>query len=68
MSIEDDIRTPGHFDNDPAAYSAMQYVCGLSPQNYMRFVRMSIEVRETIHQKAITDAGAHVRRSLNPEG
>jgi hypothetical protein len=50
--IRDTLRT------DAAAMQAFQYVCGLSPENFLRFTRMCIEYREAVDQRAI----AHVSR------
>ena len=66
--ITADIRLPGFFDQHPEAMKALKLICDLSPENFLRFTRMAIELREAVHQKALADASAHYRRSPPTEG
>lgn len=67
MALKDDIRTPGYFENNPLAMNAFRFVCDLTPENFMRFVRMAVELREAVDQKAIAHASTHYRNSRPTE-
>jgi hypothetical protein len=63
--MADDIRE--NLQSNPAAMQAFQFVCGLSPENFLRFTRMCIEYREAVDQRAIADASKHYRKSIPEE-
>lgn len=62
-----DIRDPGYLQNNPQAMEAFRFVCQLTPENFLRFVRMSIEWREAVDQKVITHASEHYRKGKPTE-
>jgi hypothetical protein len=64
--MSEDIRDPDYLKRHPVAMAAFQFVCGLTPENFLRFTRMCIEYREAVDQRAIADASKHFR-SMKPE-
>jgi hypothetical protein len=63
--MADDIRE--NLQNNPAAMQAFQFVCGLTPDNFLRFTRMCIEYREAVDQRAITHVSKHFRNTKSED-
>ena len=57
-----DIRDPAYQRQHPELRDAMEFVAKLDMENFMRFVRLTIEMRELAHQAAHKEVSAHFRR------
>lgn len=52
-----------HVEEDPALRSALEYLYGLSPTDFMRVVRLAVELRDEASQRAMKSASDHFRKN-----
>lgn len=60
-----DVRNRKYFDINPEHYKALEVISELTPENFIRFVRMAVEIREQMNQQAIRIASDCFRRETN---
>lgn len=51
-----------HVEKDPALRNTLEYLYGLSPTDFMRVVRLAIELRDEASQRGLKDASDHFRK------
>ena len=59
--MADDIRSAEYQAAHPELREAMEFVARLDPENFLRFVRITVEMREMMHQSAHKIASQHYR-------
>lgn len=52
-----------HVEEDPELRSVLEYLYGLSPTDFMRTVRLAVELRDEGSQRALKDASSYFRKN-----